>query len=68
MIDAAKIEQRAAQIAEWLSREYPETFFDQGHLDAGTTGRGYWHHGYMMALRDVIRPDKTIEEALEGLP
>lgn len=29
-------------------------FEEQRHLDAGTRERAYWHHGYLMALRDVI--------------
>ena len=28
---------------------------EQRHLDAGTPEREYWHYGYMVALRDVIR-------------
>ena len=25
------------------------------YLDRGTPERAYWHHGYMVALQDVIR-------------
>ncbi len=27
----------------------------QKHLDADTTERAYWHHGYYMALNDALR-------------
>jgi hypothetical protein len=49
------IRQRIEDILGFLSREYPAVFTEQRHLDAGTEARAYWHHGYMMGLRDVER-------------
>lgn len=67
MIDTAKIEQRIQDLSGWLGREYPEIENDHAHLDAGTTARAYWHFGYLMALKDVTRPEKTTGEAFEVL-
>lgn len=48
-------EKRIADLQEFLSEEYPEIDADHRHLDAGTEARGYWHFGYLMALRDIVR-------------
>lgn len=50
-----KLRKRADDIAAWLSDEAPYTSADQRHLDEHTPERAYWHHGYLMALRDVLR-------------
>lgn len=31
-----------------------DPFTEQRHLDPGTVECAYWHHGYLMALRDVL--------------
>lgn len=52
-IDA--IEDRIKGIREWLKKEAPECFVEQKHTEEGTQERIYWHHGYMMGLRDAMR-------------
>jgi len=47
------IETRARDIASWLNRAAPFCDDEQKHLDEGTIERAYWHHGYLMALRDL---------------
>ena len=47
------IETRARDIATWLTQAAPFCDHEQKHLDEGTTERAYWHHGYLMALRDL---------------
>jgi hypothetical protein len=50
-----QIEDRAKGIREWLKKEAPECFSEQKHTEEGTQERVYWHHGYMMGLRDALR-------------
>ena len=38
----------------WLKENHPETFEEQKHCDEKTPERAYWHHGYMMGLRDFL--------------
>jgi hypothetical protein len=52
--DTDQIEQRIKGIREWLKREAPECFTEQKHTEEGTQERVYWHHGYMMGLRDAL--------------
>jgi hypothetical protein len=54
VIDISKLIARRDGQREWLKLHYPETFSEQKHLDEGTPERGYWHHGYMMALTDIL--------------
>ena len=44
---------RIDKLHAFLKAEYPRIDIDQKHLDLGTLARGYWHYGYLMALRDV---------------
>lgn len=55
MVDLAALEQRARDTAEWLKRNGRECFDEQKHLDQNTQERIYWHYGYLIAIRDVIR-------------
>lgn len=48
------LQHRADGIAAWLDENCPYVYTDQRHLDANTTERCYWHHGYRAALEDVI--------------
>jgi hypothetical protein len=50
-----EIEDRIKGIREWLKKEAPECFSEQKHTEEGTQERVYWHHGYMMGLRDALR-------------
>jgi len=38
----------------WLQEHHPEVFTEQRHTVYGTPERAYWHHGYMMAIRDLL--------------
>ena len=48
-----KISERIDGLTEWLKENHPEVATEQKHLDAGSSERAYWHHGYLMALKDV---------------
>ena len=50
-----KLKSRADGIAAWLRENHPEIKREQAHLDEGTPERAYWHSGYCVALRDVLR-------------
>ena len=47
---------------EWLKENHPETFEEQKHCDGGTPERAYWHHGYMMALGDILRKNPVFPD------
>ncbi len=55
MPEIEQIEDRIKGIREWLKKEAPECFVVQKHTEEGTQERIYWHHGYMMGLRDALR-------------
>lgn len=56
MPDILKLRMRADGIDRWLETNEGHNCKDvQAHLDEGTAERAYWHFGYMMALRDVLR-------------
>ena len=50
----ARMQMRIRKQREWLETHHPETFTEQKHTQEGTSERAYWHHGYMMALRDSL--------------
>ena len=50
----ALLERRRDDLREWLQDEAPHAALDQKHLDAATSERAYWHHGYQAALSDII--------------
>lgn len=49
---------RLAAIESWLADNAPYLMADQKHLDDGSPERAYWHYGYAVALRDVLRRGK----------
>jgi hypothetical protein len=53
--DLSDIEKRVADLREWLQKNAPASLSEQKHLEEGTQERIYWHYGYMVALRDVLR-------------
>jgi hypothetical protein len=55
MDDIGAIEERIRNLREWLKKEAPECFAEQKHTEEGTQERIYWHHGYMMGLRDALQ-------------
>jgi hypothetical protein len=49
-----KIEKRRQELEDFISL-YPEVVEPQTHLDEGTPERIYWHYGYFMACRDILK-------------
>jgi hypothetical protein len=49
------LQNRARAIREWLCENAPECSTEQKHLEEGSRERAYWHHGYLMALQDMLR-------------
>jgi hypothetical protein len=45
-------EARATELEGYVSDRAKQ---EQRHLEAGTIEREYWHYGYLMALRDVLK-------------
>ncbi|MGA2376094.1 MAG: hypothetical protein ABSF72_11285 [Candidatus Sulfotelmatobacter sp.] len=75
MSDTSRIEERIKDLREWLKKEAPECFIDQKRTEEGTQERVYWHHGYMMGLRDALRfftadhainPENCIQDKTTG--
>jgi len=50
---AFTLQERIDGIRKWMELNAPEVSGDQKHLNEGTIERSYWHHGYMVALRDA---------------
>jgi hypothetical protein len=50
-----KLKDRLKGIEEWMAENAPYVVADQKHLDENSPERAYWHYGYMVALRDVLR-------------
>lgn len=49
------IEHRANGLTDWLRDNAPYCAADQYHLDEGKPERAYWHYGYMVACKDILR-------------
>ena len=47
------LNRRIKATESWLHQNAAFCFDEQVHLDEGTRERAYWHHGYLLALRDV---------------
>lgn len=50
-----KMSQRANRLDVWLDQIDAPCKTEQKHCEEGTVERAYWHHGYMMALRDILK-------------
>jgi hypothetical protein len=50
-----RIEDRQKELAGWLAQNAPHCAAEQRHLEEGSQERAYWHYGYLVALRDVMR-------------
>jgi hypothetical protein len=59
----ARFRQREAGLTQWCAG-WRHLLNEQRHCEEGTPERAYWHHGYLMALRDVLR----ILDATPGTP
>jgi hypothetical protein len=53
--DLSPVENRIRDLSDWLRQNGGNFAADQKHLDEGTQERVYWHYGYMVALKDVLR-------------
>jgi hypothetical protein len=54
-LEFRKIEDRCIELSEWISHQAPLCLTEQKHLEEGSQERGYWAHGYLCALQDVVR-------------
>jgi hypothetical protein len=54
-LEFRKIENRCSELRQWIQHKAPQCLTDQKHLEEGSHERGYWAHGYMSALQDVVR-------------
>lgn len=54
-LEFRKIEGRCKELREWIEHRAPHCLTEQKHLQQGSQERGYWAHGYMSALQDVVR-------------
>jgi len=50
-----RIKDRIEGIIEYLKENHPSMDLEQYHLDEGTMERYYWHYGYVVALKDIMR-------------
>jgi hypothetical protein len=51
-----RIEVRIDALRQYLLRECPQCFTEQKHVrEHARQERTYWHYGYLVALRDVLR-------------
>jgi hypothetical protein len=48
------INERCAELQEWLLKRAPHCLIEQKHLEEGGAERGYWAHGYLSARLDVM--------------
>ncbi|HEY3625198.1 MAG TPA: hypothetical protein VGL00_02905 [Terracidiphilus sp.] len=53
-LEFRKIENRCRELREWIQHKAPQCLTEQKHLEEGTQERGYWAHGYLSALQDVV--------------
>ena len=53
-IEFRKIEGRCTELTKWIQERAPRCLTEQKHLEEGSQERGYWAHGYLSALQDVV--------------
>ena len=51
----SSVVQRIEGIEKWLSEQPTDVKEEQSHLREGSRERLYWHYGYLMALKDLVR-------------
>lgn len=54
-LEFRKIEDRCRELKQWLLTNAPQVAFEEKHMIQGSQERGYWAHGYLTALLDVMR-------------
>ena len=50
-----KINDRCRELKHWIVTNAPQCITEEKHLVEGSPERGYWAHGYLSALLDVVR-------------
>jgi hypothetical protein len=53
-LEFRKIEGRCQELREWIQHRAAHCLTEQKHLEEGSEERGYWAHGYLSALQDVV--------------
>ncbi len=54
-LEFRKLENRCRELKDWIQHKAPQCLTEQKHLEEGTDERGYWAHGYLSALQDVVQ-------------
>ena len=54
-LEFRKIEERCTELKTWIVTNAPECVMESKHLVDGSQERGYWAHGYLNGLLDVLR-------------
>ena len=54
-IEFRRIEDRCQELKQWILHKAPQCVAEEKHLVEGSEERGYWAHGYLSALLDVLR-------------
>jgi hypothetical protein len=54
-LEFRRIEDRCRELREWILHKAPQCETERKHLEEGSEERGYWAHGYLSALLDVLR-------------
>jgi hypothetical protein len=65
------VRERADELAALISESSSEFVGEQRQLEDGSREQAYWHYGYMVALRDVLRflaDDKELSVRKDGRP
>jgi hypothetical protein len=53
-LDRGLLRDRIHRLELWLAADRHNCEEDQAHLVEGSRERAYWHHGYLVALRDML--------------
>jgi hypothetical protein len=54
-LEFRRIEDRCRELRQWILHKAPQCATEQKHLEEDSEQRGYWAHGYLSALLDVLR-------------
>ena len=55
-LDSLKsVRERIAGLEDYFARQKVDVKAEQSHLNEGSREGLYWHYGYMMALKDMLR-------------
>jgi hypothetical protein len=54
-VEFRKIEDRCRELKRWILANAPQCVTEERHLELNSQEQGYWAHGYLSALLDVLR-------------